>query len=151
MLRTAAVLVGDISSAEEVVQDAFVSMFRSWHRIKRAPAGYLHRSVVNGARSRLRRRSVADQARPIPIRMYVQSAEDVAVRGLVSGPLVTALRALSPREREVVLLRYYLDLSEQQTAEALGLRRGSVKAYASRGLAALRGTLDDLSEFEGLR
>lgn len=152
MLRVAAVLLGEVASAEEAVQDAFMALYLSWHRIEQPDAtGYLHRSVVNAARSRLRRRTVAERVRPLTSQRHVQSAEDIAVSRLVGGALVGALRALAPREREVVLCRYYLDLSEQQTAEALGLSRGSVKAYASRGLAALRATLPKPSETEERR
>jgi DNA-directed RNA polymerase specialized sigma24 family protein len=68
----------------------------------------------------------------------VISAEDAALAALVTGPLLAAMRALPRREREAVLFRHYLDLSEQQTADALGVRAGSVKGYASRGLSKLR-------------
>lgn len=144
MLRVAAVLLSDPSAAEDVVQDAYVAVYAAWDRIRdrEAAVGYLHRSVVNGARSRQRRRLVADRHRPPPPRA-VLSAEDTALAAYAGGPLVQALRALPRREREVVLMRHYLDLSERQTAEALGLRPGSVKAYGSRGLAALREQLGD--------
>jgi len=142
MLRVATVLLGDVVTAEDVVQEAFLSVHTSWDRIrdKADPVGYLHRSVVNGARSRLRRRVVAGRFRPPPP-PAAPSAESSALAGVVDAPLVAALRALPRREREAVLLRHYLDLSEQQTAHALGLRPGSVKAYASRGLAKLRSAL----------
>jgi RNA polymerase sigma-70 factor (sigma-E family) len=143
MLRVAVVLLSDQAAAEDVVQDAFLALHTGWARVrdKSDAVGYLHRSVVNGARSRLRRRSVAQRLRPVP-RADVISAEDAALSGLVPGPLLTAMRALPRREREAVLFRHYLDLSEQQTADALGLRPGSVKGYASRGLSKLRTALD---------
>lgn len=146
MVRVARVLVGDEQTAEDVVQDAFVSVYASWHRIRSEAdtPGYLYRSVVNGARSRLRRLGVARRLHLAPA-SAVPSAEDAALAGLATGPLLTVLRTLSRREREVVLLRYYLDLSEAETAGILGLSRGSVKAYGSRGLAALRSTLAALS------
>jgi RNA polymerase sigma-70 factor (sigma-E family) len=153
MVRVAVVLVGDVASAEDVVQEAFLALHAAWGRVsdKTNAAGYLHRSVVNGARSRLRRNAVAQRFRPTRV-PDVDSAEDSALSGLASGSLVVALRALPRREREVVLLRHYLDLSEKQTADALGLRRGSVKAYASRGLARLRSVLGDrLEPEEGAR
>jgi len=145
MLRVAAVLLDDVAAAEDVVQEAFLNLHQGWGRVRdRAQAaGYLHRSVVNGARSRLRRQAVAQRlhlSRPAP----ADSAETVVLADVTAGPLVAALRALPRREREVVLLRHYLDLSERQTAEALGVRPGSVKAYGSRGLATLRATLGDL-------
>ena len=143
MLRVATVLLGDVSAAEDVVQDSFLTLYTSWPQVrnKAEAAGYLHRSVVNGARSRLRRRAVAQRLRPLR-QPDVLSAEDAALSGLVSGSLLAAIRLLPRREREAVLFRHYLDLSEQQAAEALGLRRGSVKAYASRGLAKLRTVLE---------
>lgn len=144
MLRVAAVLLSDAALAEDVVQDAYVSVYAAWSRLREpaAAVGYLHRSVVNGSRSKLRRRVVAERhaAGPPP---DAASAEDAALAGLADGPVVRALRSLPRREREVVLLRHYLDLSERQTADALGLRPGSVKAYGSRGLAALRAALLD--------
>jgi RNA polymerase sigma-70 factor (sigma-E family) len=142
MLRVATVLLGDTAVAEDVVQEAFLALHTGWHRVrdKADPVGYLHRSVVNGSRSRLRRRAVAARFRPLGSDA-VMSAEDAALSGLVSGPVLAAMSALPRREREAVLLRHYLDLSEQQTAAALGIRPGSVKGYASRGLATLRRAL----------
>jgi RNA polymerase sigma-70 factor (sigma-E family) len=150
LLRVAAVLLGDVGAAEDVVQDAFLGLHAAWDGVRDRgdAAGYLHRSVVNGARSRRRRQAVALRNRPSPP-PDVASAEDAALAGLLTGPLVAALRAMPRREREAVLLRHYLDLSEAQTAEALGLRRGSVKAYASRGLARLRAVLDTAARPEG--
>ncbi|MBT0769384.1 SigE family RNA polymerase sigma factor [Kineosporia sp. J2-2] len=142
MLRVATVLVGDPVVAEDVVQDAFLAVHSSWGRIrdKDEAVGYLHRSVVNAARSRLRRRSVV--LRLAGLRHHDQiSAEDAALGTQLPAPLLAALRALPRREREAVLLRHYLDLSEKETADALGLRPGSVKGYASRGLAKLRTVL----------
>jgi RNA polymerase sigma-70 factor (sigma-E family) len=143
MLRVATVLLGDAAAAEDVVQDSFLALYTGWARVRDQPeaVGYLHRSVVNGARSRLRRRSVAARLRPVRP-PDVLSAEDAALSGLVSGSLLAAMRSLPRREREAVLFRHYLDLSEQQVADALGLRKGSVKGYASRGLAKLRTALD---------
>lgn len=143
MLRVATVLLGDVAAAEDVVQDAFLTLYTSWSRVrdKAEAAGYLHRSVVNGARSRLRRRALAQRLRPLR-QLDALSAEDAALSGLVSGSLLAAIRTLPRREREAVLFRHYLDLSEQQAADALGLRRGSVKGYASRGLAKLRTVLE---------
>lgn len=145
MLRVATVLLGDRSAAaEDVVQDAFLSLYRAWPRLREpaAAVGYLHRSVVNGARSKHRRELVARRYRPEAARAAA-SAEETLIAASPGGPVVAAIRALPTREREVVLLRHYLDLSERETAEALGLRPGSVKAYSSRGLARLRTALHD--------
>lgn len=142
LLRVATVLLGDRAVAEDVVQDAFVALYTGWHRLRdrEAAVGYLHRSVVNGSRSRRRRAAVAGRhATATP--SHVASAEDTLLAAMPGGAVVAALRALPRREREVVLLRHYLDLSERQTADALGLRPGSVKAYGSRGLGRVRAAL----------
>ena len=112
--------------------------------------GAPHAATGSGSpcRSRRRRQAVARRNRLSPP-PDAASAEDAALAGLLTGPLSTALQAMPRREREAVLLRHYLDLSETQTAEALGLRRGSVKAYASRGLARLRAVLDPAARPEG--
>lgn len=152
MVRVAAILVGDVGLAEDVVQDAFITVHAAWDQIrdKDAAVAYLHRSVVNTARSRFRRRSIV--GRLLALRQDVQiSAEDAVMSDRLPGPLAVAIAALPRREREAVLLRYYLDLSEKETAEALGLRPGSIKAYSSRGLAKLRIAMEPKSSPEDQR
>jgi RNA polymerase sigma-70 factor (sigma-E family) len=150
MVRVAVVLVRDTATAEDVVQDAFIAVHRAWDRIhdKDATLAYLHRSVINAARSHLRRRSVV-----VRLAIFRQeehlSAEDTVMKDQLPGPLATAIAALPRREREAVLLRYYLDLPEKETAEALGLGLGSVKAYSSRGLAKLRIAMGTANGREG--
>ncbi len=146
MLRVAAVLLADRALAEDVVQDAYVSVYGALGAAARpgrgrrlpAPQRRQRRPVAaappgGGAAARARRRP---RTRPAP--------RTTRSPALADAPLVRALRALPRREREVVLLRHYLDLSERQTADALGLRPGSVKAYGSRGLATLRAGLSTL-------
>lgn len=142
MLRLATVLLRDSSAAEDVVQDAFLTLYAAWPRLReqQAAVGYLRRSVVNGVRSRQRRTVVAARYRPEAARSAA-SAEETLLASSPGRPVVAAVRGLPTRQREVVLLRHYLDLSERETAEALGLRPGSVKAYSSRGLAQLRAAL----------
>lgn len=142
MLRLATGLLGDVASAEDAVQDALTSMHTSWARVrdKEHATGYLHRCVVNAARSRLRRVAVTQRSR-YRRSLEVPSAEDEVLSGWLSGPVVAAVRALPRREREAVLLRYYLDVSEKDAAQLLGVSCGAVKAYASRGLARLRAEL----------
>ncbi len=154
MLRVATVLLDDAAAAEDVVQESFLALHQAWDRVrdKRGAAGYLHRSVVNGSRSRLRRRRVSRRLPHPPEPPTQDSAEAAVLSGTIDGTLLAALHSLPAREREVVLFRYYLDLSERRTAEVLGLRPGSVKAYGSRGLAALRARLGRaLDDEEGLR
>src|SRR4051794_34865900 len=101
MLRMAAVMTSEPFAAEDVVQDAFVGLYTAWERIrnKDAAIGYLHRSVVNGARSRGRRRLVALRHQPPPPADEV-SAEDAVLVAWHGGPVVAALRRLPRRERE---------------------------------------------------
>lgn len=143
MLRVATVLVRDRAGAEDVVQDAFLAVYASWPRIqnKDDAVRYLRRTVVNLARNQIRRRALAQKVVLLRHRDEVSAEEAVLEMG-VDSDLLEAVAVLPRRERETVLMRYYLDLSEQDTADALGIRTGSVKAYASRGLAKLRLVLD---------
>ena len=139
LVRLAALLVRDTGTAEEVVQDAFVAMHRRWRKLRdpeRALA-YLRQAVVNGARSTLRHRVVVDRhTRAAGARLSVVEgpAAGVTRRDVVRR----GLAGLTDRQREVLVLRYYLDLSEAEIADALGISRGAVKSHASRGAAALR-------------
>ena len=141
LVRLASLLLDDVGSCEEVVQDAFVKM----HTLQSRPApgkeaAYLRSMVMNGARSRMRRRMVRRRLAP-EAPAPSESAEAGALDRLESDALIDAVRALPRRQSEVLTLRYYLDLSEAEIAETLGISRGSVKTHASRGLAALERTL----------
>ena len=102
-----------------------------------AATTYLDRSVVNGARSRLRRR-MTERAHALPEAGETPSAESAGVIHGAERALVDAVKALPRRQREVVVLRYFLDLSEEQIAEWLGVSRGSVKRHAFRATASLQ-------------
>ena len=141
LVGLAALLVDDHESAEEVVQDAFMGLYRRWWLL-RDPSGavsYLNRSVVNRARDRLRRRRryavLAPRLREPE--QAVDSAERAALGREESDRVWSAIRELPRRQREVVVLRYYLDQSEAEIAATLGVSPGAVKTHASRGLAAL--------------
>jgi RNA polymerase sigma-70 factor (sigma-E family) len=142
LVRLATMLLGDQSRAEEVVQDAYVSLHGRWSRLTDPDKAlaYLRTSVVNGARSSLRRRAVADRHRPLSDEP-VGSAETAVIAAEERRELLAALDGLSDRQREVLLLRYYLDLSEADIAETLRISRGAVKTHSSRGIAALRTNL----------
>lgn len=148
MVRLAWLFVHDDLLAEEVAQDAFVSLHRKWQEVEegRRPA-YLRQSVVNGARSALRHHKVEqrylDSLRNRRSLRSVASAEDEAISAVGSADLFGRLQRLPTRQREVLVLRYYLDLSEAQIADALGIAPGSVKAHAHRGLAALRTGMEE--------
>ncbi len=143
LVRLGALLVRDRRLAEEVAQDAFVGLHGRWDRLRdhdRALA-YLRRSVVNGCRSAQRRAVVADRHRPEPPR-DAPGAEAAVLATERREHVLAALAALPRRQREVLVLRHWLDLSEADIAAALRVSRGSVKTHSSRGLAALRRTLE---------
>jgi RNA polymerase sigma-70 factor (sigma-E family) len=138
LVGLAVLLVDDRESAEDVVQDAFEALYRSYGRLHdpQAAVTYLNRCVVNGSRSRLRRRGT-ERAYVLPEAGLAPSAETVGVDHGEHAELVAAVFALPRRQREVVVLRYFLDLTEEQIAQWLGVSRGSVKRHASRATAAL--------------
>jgi RNA polymerase sigma-70 factor (sigma-E family) len=142
LVRTAALLVGDVATAEDVVQDSFIAMHRAWWRLRDTGKAlpYLRRAVINGSRSVLRHRVVADRHLPL-LASQLSSAEDSALAGLERSAVSAALRALPIRQREVVVLRYYADLSEAQIAAALGISKGAVKSHAARAKDTLRAVL----------
>jgi RNA polymerase sigma-70 factor (sigma-E family) len=143
LVRLAALLLRDTSAAEEVVQDAFVAMHGAWRRLAdpdRALA-YLRQSVVNRSRSALRHRDVVARHAPAPP-PHAASAEHGALTALEHASVMAALRRLPQRQREVLVLRYYADLSEADIAETMGISRGAVKSHAARGMAALRADLE---------
>ncbi len=147
LVRVAWLLVRDTGRAEELVQDAFVDLHRRWSRL-RTPgdaAGYLHVSVVNRSRSVLRHQKVV-RATPPERADVEESAEAGALRGLERQRVLDGLARLPGRQREVLVLRYYAQLSEAETADALGIGRGSVKSHASRGIRGLRAVLGGSDE-----
>lgn len=151
LVRLAVLLVRDSATAEEVVQDAFVACHRRWRTLHdpENAAAYLRRAVVNGARSVLRHRGVVarHEARELGRGPEVApGADEPALAGERRAQILDALAALPRRQREVIVLRYYLDLSEAEIASTLSISRGAVKSHASRGAAALRRTLTDQLE-----
>ncbi|HEV7147576.1 MAG TPA: SigE family RNA polymerase sigma factor [Pedococcus sp.] len=148
LVRLAWLLLHDDQAAEEVVQDAFIAVHRRWGSLRNpdSAAAYLRRAVVNGARSDLRHRGVQERylarlrGEPIgPGGTHAEvSAEDRALDVEATQSMIVALGRLPQRQREVLTMRYYLDLSEGEIADALGISTGSVKAHAHRGLASLR-------------
>ncbi|WP_318552248.1 SigE family RNA polymerase sigma factor [Kitasatospora fiedleri] len=144
LVRLAVLLVDHQDVAEDVVQDAFTELYRKYGErmddLDNA-LGYLRTSVVNGARSVLRRRRTARAYVP-PHEADEPSAEDRAVLNDEHRRVLAALRELTARQREVLVLRYWSDLSETQIAETLGLARGTVKSTASRALDALERHLE---------
>ncbi|MDX6764634.1 MULTISPECIES: RNA polymerase sigma factor [Streptomyces] len=144
MVRLAVLLVDDLATAEDVVQDAFTALYRR-HGEQIAEVdnalGYLRTSVVNTARSVLRRRRTARSWTPPPA-VDIPSAEDHVVLDEAHREVLAALARLTPRRRQVLVLRYWADLSEAEIATTLGISRGAVKSNASRGLDALERNLE---------
>jgi RNA polymerase sigma-70 factor (sigma-E family) len=143
LTRLAALLVRDVATADEVVQDAFAAMHDAWHRFgdPEEALAYLRQAVVNRSRSVLRHRIIADTNRSwAPPDM--PSAERGALVLLESEAALAALRGLPVRQREAILLRYYADLSEDQIAAVMGISRGAVKNHTARGMAALRAAVE---------
>jgi RNA polymerase sigma-70 factor (sigma-E family) len=141
LVRLATLLLRDPGQAEEITQDAFVALHERWGRLRdpeRAVA-YLRQCVTNKARSVLRHRGVVERfLRRAPDPLTVPSAEVGALAAQTRADLVAVVRTLPTRQREALVLRYFLDLSEAQTAEVMGVTGGAVKTHTARALAALR-------------
>jgi RNA polymerase sigma-70 factor (sigma-E family) len=140
LLRTAYLLTGSHADAEDLVQTALIKCVPQWKRISDRPEPYVRQVLARESVSRWRRRRwreastdvVPEQAAPAP---------DLAGR----ESLRRALAALAPRQRAVIVLRYYEDLTEKDTAAMLGISVGTVKSQARDGLASLRELLPDLA------
>lgn len=147
LVRLAALLVRDVATAEEVVQDSFIALHAGWRRLRDSDRAlsYLRQAVVNRSRSGLRHRMVVDKTAPKPP-PDMPDAEQVAIARLERSALVSALRALPLRQREALVLRYYAGLSEAQIASAMGISRGAVKSHTARAVASLRTVLDGTTE-----
>jgi RNA polymerase sigma-70 factor (sigma-E family) len=138
LVRLAVIMTGDQASAEDIVQDAFLGLYRRWERLTDTsfPLAYVRASVLNGCRSVLRgqsRRRRADLATDVP----GESAEASAMLSEEQRAVARAIRRLPKRQREALVLRYYLDLSEEEIARTMGISRGTVKSATSRALAAV--------------
>ena len=146
LVMVAQMILGDWAAAEDVVQDAFASLYRRWPwlRDKGAAVGYLQASVTNGARSRLRRlRTGRELVRDRTHATYADAADEAVLNDDLQRELAAGLARLPVRQRQVVVLRYYLDQSESEIAATLSISKGSVKKHASRALAALGDLLEE--------
>jgi RNA polymerase sigma-70 factor (sigma-E family) len=143
LVRLAVLLVHDVPTAEEVVQDAFEAMHTAWRRLRDSEKAlsYLRQAVVNKSRSVLRHRTVVDKNAPKPA-PDEPSAEQGAMALIERSAVVAALRTLPDRQREAVVLRYYADLSEADIAATMGISRGAVKSHTARAMAALKSILE---------
>ena len=136
LARLALLMLGDRDAAQDVVQDAFLGLYRRWDKLASADAApaYLRASVLNGCRTLLRLRS-----RPTPPTAdeSLESAEAVLIHTEEQRAMLAAIRRLPVRQREALVLRYYLDMTEDQAARAMGVSRGTVKSATSRAITAI--------------
>ncbi|ONI76634.1 RNA polymerase subunit sigma-24 [Kribbella sp. ALI-6-A] len=137
LVRLAVLMVDDRQQAEDLVQEAFAELYRRWPLDDSGKAlAYLRTTVLNRSRSALRRRRVARLYTP-PADRPGASAESEVVLGEERLEVQRALSTLPRRTREVLVLRYYLDLSHGEIAQTLGISESTARATASRGLAIL--------------
>jgi RNA polymerase sigma-70 factor (sigma-E family) len=149
MIRLAHVMVGDRGIAEDIVQEAFSGLYRRWESLAdpdRAPA-YVRSSVLNGCRSVLRRnRPEVPSGAPADDWLADRasgSGEAAAIGEEERRAIMGALRRLPRRQREVLVLRFYLDMSEAQIAAQMGIAQGTVRSAAHRALATLGRMLEE--------
>jgi len=135
LVRLAVLLVDDRASAEDVVQDAFAGLAANGSTLRDPDKAlaYLRQAVVNRSRSALRRRRTARRYVP-PRSLEAAGPDERAVLAEEHREILAALHRLAPRQREVLVLRYWSGLSEVEIADALGISRGAVKSTASRAL-----------------
>jgi len=142
-VRLAVLLVRDLTVAEEIVQDSFIALHAAWRRLRdnEKALSYLRQSVVNRSRSVLRHRVVVDKTAP-KLAPDLPAAERHTLTLLERSAVISALWALPPKQREVLVLRYYADLTDAQIASATGISIGAVKSHTARGVSSLRAVLD---------
>jgi RNA polymerase sigma-70 factor (sigma-E family) len=146
LIRLAYLMLGDRAAAEDAVQDAFCGLYRHWDRLA-DPAralGYVRTAVLNGSRSALRRRA-AGRRLAVTHQPPAASAEAAVLSREEREEVMAAVRALPDRQREALVLRFYLDLPEREIARIMGLRPGSVRSATHRALRALGESLEETS------
>jgi RNA polymerase sigma-70 factor (sigma-E family) len=137
LIRLAYLVLGDRAAAEDVVQDAFCGLYRNWGRLADPSSAlpYLRSSVLNGCRSALRRRALGRR-----VTMYqppTRSAEAAVLSREERQEVLRAVRQLPDRQREALVLRFYLDLPDPEIARIMGIRPGTVRSATHRALKAL--------------
>jgi RNA polymerase sigma-70 factor (sigma-E family) len=138
LLRTAYLLTGDRHLAEDLAQSALTKAYRSWHRVQRSdsPDAYVRRILVSCDKDRFRKRRVPEHLTDVP--PDVMATQDDMARADQRALLAAALARLPRRQRAVVVLRYWEDLSEAEVAQTLGCSPGTVKSQAAKALSKLR-------------
>jgi RNA polymerase sigma-70 factor (sigma-E family) len=143
LIRLAVVMLGDRPTAEDVVQEAFCGLYRRWAHLsdpaKSLP--YVRSAVLNGCRTVIRRRSRHNGR--LAAEPAAASAEHDALLGEEHRAVIQGVRKLPPRQREALVLRYFMDLDVAEIAQSMGISPGTVKSTLSRGIAALGLMLGD--------
>jgi RNA polymerase sigma-70 factor (sigma-E family) len=145
LIRLAYLMLGDRAAAEDVVQDAFCGLYRNWDRLTDSSSAlpYVRSSVLNGCRSALRRRALGRR-----VTMYqppAGSAEAAVLSREEREQVMRAVRQLPDRQREALVLRFYLDLPDPEIARVMGIRPGTVRSATHRALKALGHLLESTS------
>jgi len=138
LLRTAYLLTGNAQNAEELVQDTLVRLYPKWDRVAQAdvPLAYVRRSLTNGYINYQRRAARREYPHDdVPERV---DPRDVMTQLADRDQIWTGLRFLPERQRAALVLRFFEDMTDEESAAALGCRVGTVRSLISRGLAALR-------------
>lgn len=146
LVRLAALLVQDLATAEEIVQDAFVAVHAAWRRLPDADHAlpYLRRSVIDRSRAVLRHQAVADKLAP----STAPATPDAGREGTIEvgrSAFVSALWTLPAHQREVVVLRYFADLPETQVASATGISEAAVRSHTAAAMSSLHAELGGAS------
>jgi RNA polymerase sigma-70 factor (sigma-E family) len=142
LVRVAALLVQDLATAEEIVQDSFVAVHAAWRRLPDADhaLSYLRRSVVDRCRSALRQHVVVDKMVPQLAPDLHEGHGEMSIE-VERSAFISALWTLPARQREIVVLRYFADLPATQIASATGISEGAVKVHTARAMSSLRAEL----------
>jgi RNA polymerase sigma-70 factor (sigma-E family) len=148
MIRLAHIMLGDRQSAEDVVQEAFCGLYRRWSHLsdQGSAVHYVRSAVLNHCRSVLRRRTTSHAPRDLTSHAEpVRSAESAVLTREERDEIMRAVRRLPPRQREALVLRFYLDLSAEETATTMGISPSSVRSATHRALASLGRMLQEQS------
>ncbi|NEA53838.1 SigE family RNA polymerase sigma factor [Streptomyces sp. SID13666] len=140
LVRTGYLLTGDVGAGQDLAQTALASCYAHWDKVSRARDvdAYLHRVLVNAHRTRMRRRRVREVAWDRRTEASAAASVDFAPAAAWRVTVNRALAALPPRQRAVLVLRFWSDLTEAQVAAAMGCSVGTVKSQTSKALAKLR-------------
>jgi RNA polymerase sigma-70 factor (sigma-E family) len=149
LVRIARLFTDDRAGAEDIVQEAFIRLYRSADRItdRAKSAAYLRSIVLNLARDTNRRGLLSLRHQNVLVDAAIpEQPEDNAVRSEATREVLSALGALSPRQRDCLVLRYYMDLTESEIARTLSISPNSVKTHCRRGMAAMASALGAKSD-----